>query len=99
MVLNAIWRTGVRSASDLAHMFTSEGEAMEWLEATVPEVPAKSAAMAGFSTSLLATWYRSQTVSRVEIARMTTAAVWTMRRQAKEGAHPDQQPTNDRNWN
>ena len=87
-VVVALWRFGIRIASDLAYLFTSEGEAMDFLELVVPEfttVAMSTSEAQALHTPFLSVWYRARKASEPEVEHRATAAMVAHRRHIKSG--------------
>ena len=83
-VVVALWRFGIRIASDLAYLFTCEGEATDFLELVVPEFSPEAMSSdeaKALHTAFLGVWYRAREASEPEIEHKATA----LRKHMKSG--------------
>ena len=74
-VVMGLWLFGIRSASDLAYLFTGEGKAIDFQTTAFPEVPPESAQAQTWQTALFHAWYSAQKAAIPEIKRMATSAI------------------------
>ena len=82
-IVVALWKLGARSASDVAYLWSDEGEAMEFYEQVEKDAPPGSLSKETEQTSVVCLWYRARRLAESEIERMTTNALLAYERKLK----------------